>query len=57
MTHTLPGERPTEHAPPEAAGAERLATVRRRLAEGYYGRPEVLDQIAAAVARALGRTH
>jgi hypothetical protein len=34
---------------------ERLAIIRQRLASGYYRRPEILERIAAAVWRVLGR--
>jgi len=37
----------------DPAEEERLDTVRRRLAEGYYRRPEILDRIAEAIHRAL----
>lgn len=54
MSAELPSDPPANDAAPDP-GAERLATVRRRLAEGFYQRPEVLDRIAAAVRRAIGR--
>ncbi len=45
---------PAEDAALDPAAEQRLATIRQRLEEGYYRRPEILDRIAAAVRRALG---
>jgi hypothetical protein len=38
----------------DPAAEQRLGTIRQRLAEGFYRRPEILDRIAIAVRRALG---
>ena len=45
---------PAEDAALDPAAEQRLATIRQRLTEGYYRRPEILDRIAIAVRRALG---
>ena len=45
---------PTEDAALDPVAEQRLVTIRQRLAEGYYRRPEILDRIATAVRRALG---
>jgi hypothetical protein len=45
---------PAEDAALDPAAEQRLGTIRQRLVEGYYRRPEILDRIAIAVRRALG---
>jgi hypothetical protein len=55
MTGTRATDPPADDTPEEPMTAERLATIKQRLAEGYYQRPEILDRIAAALRRALGR--
>ncbi|HKT60391.1 MAG TPA: hypothetical protein VJQ46_10080 [Gemmatimonadales bacterium] len=55
MTGTPSGDPPADDAPDEPMTADRIALIRQRLADGYYRQPEVLERIAAAVRRALGR--
>jgi hypothetical protein len=54
MTRESLSTPPAEDAALEPAAERRLGTIRQRLAEGYYRRPEILDRIAIAVRRALG---
>jgi hypothetical protein len=44
---------PAQEAALDPAAEQRRVTIRQRLAEGYYRRPEILDRIAIAVRRAL----
>jgi hypothetical protein len=55
MTGTRPSDVRKEVTPPDSSPPDRLAIVRQRLADGFYRRPEVLDRVAAAIRRALGR--
>ena len=55
MTGTRPSDPSADDALDEPMTAERLATIKQRLAGGYYQRPEILERIAEAVRQALGR--
>lgn len=54
MTRESLSTPPAEAAALDPAAEQRLGTIRQRLAEGFYRRPEILDRIAIAVRRALG---
>ena len=55
MTGTRPSDPLTSDAKDEPMTPERLAVIRQRLADGFYQQPDILERIAAAVRRALGR--